>query len=217
MYWKKIYYYTWKKRQDTVVPINLLFTGVLKDKYTESYLEKRDDMLQDRYTIHGTIRTCLPHVILERLPSLEGYGAGNLKLSDMMDQLFYAWYSWQQGDRMNDVQYYRQCEDKYLAPLSSEHPSTPALPEACRLKTKLLDPRRHTEYKASCKDTQIYPTNLTECIILLEQFTPTVPIARSRTTRKAEGCTVAEFHSKVSTLELLHKTRWQNHSNYLVV
>lgn len=101
-------------------------------------MDKIDKMTQDRYAMYGTVRQCLPHSILERLPSLEGYAAihtagnqplefvrlvrrsifgaaGNLGPSGMLDQLFNTWYSWHQGDRMSNVQYFRQCEEKYQA------------------------------------------------------------------------------------------------------
>lgn len=58
---------------------------------------------------------------------------------------------------MSDVHYYRQCEEKYQALVAAEHPSRPSLIEACRIKTKLLDNRRHSEYKAHCQNNNCYP------------------------------------------------------------
>ncbi len=176
----------------------------LKQKYAENRIEKREKMLQDRYAMYGKARQCLPHSILERLPSLEGYAAihtagnqplkfvrlvrktvfgaaGNLSQEDMLDQLFNNWYNWHQGERLGDTQYFRQCEEKYQALVSANHPGKPTLVEACRLKTKLLDNRRHAEYKAHCQNGKKYPQDWTRCITQLEQFTPTNPIPRSRT------------------------------------
>ena len=107
----------------------------VKQKYAETRIGKREKMLQDRYAMYGTARQCLPHSILERLPSLEGYApihtagnqplefvrlvrktvfgaAGNLSQEDMLDQLFNNWYNWHQGERLGDTQYFRQCEEK---------------------------------------------------------------------------------------------------------
>jgi hypothetical protein len=176
----------------------------LKEKYAENRIEKRDKMLQDRYAMYGTARQYLLHSVLERLHSIDGYAeihaagnqplefvrlvrrsvfgaAGNLRQADMLDHLFNNWYSWHQGDRMTDTQYYRQCEEKYQALVSANHPSRPTLTEACRLKTKLLDSRRHSEYKAHCQNGNLYPQNWTQCITQLEQFIPSNPVQRSRT------------------------------------
>lgn len=138
-----------------------------REKYFKYKLEKKEKMKLDRTAMYGIARRTISRSDLEKLTTIDGYAAihqagdqpleflrlvrntvfrrtGNMRHIDMLAEIFNILHDFHQGDRMEDTEYFRLCNAKYDAPVSADHPNRPALDMACRLKSKLLNLRRHS-------------------------------------------------------------------------